>query len=277
MPECHVCEKKGVFKDPLSGQTQLFQCSRCKVALYCSVECQKKSWKGHKMTCKRMGKERLREIARGEASLSERQTTTEKSPVKHFVLAEGGKKFDLLEGENWFNMFYGFFHEPTDIDSKSTTADTRVCLNVDGPYCAIKNYSHENRVCLARDGSASFKPIPRLQMRILRPNDSIHLRYEGPDGLHCDVPKEITWEYFRQTSSDEEEEANDDKGKKVSPTRSHKLEVKEEVVDADKDTNVFEEAKEQVLAQGESKGDKSRGWETQKQRPGEFKEKRVRR
>jgi hypothetical protein len=83
------------------------------------------------------------------------------------------------------------------------------------------------------------------------------------------------------SSSDEEEEANDDKGKKVPPTRSHKLEVKEEVddflVDADEDTNVFEKAKEQVPALGESKGDKSRGWETQKQRPGEFKKKRVRR
>jgi hypothetical protein len=80
------------------------------------------------------------------------------------------------------------------------------------------------------------------------------------------------------SSSDEEEEA---KGKKVPPTRSHKLEVKEEVddflVDAQDDTNVFETAKEQIPALGESKGDKSRGWETQKQRPGEFKKKRVRR
>jgi hypothetical protein len=83
------------------------------------------------------------------------------------------------------------------------------------------------------------------------------------------------------SSSDEEEEVKDDGGKKVLPTRSHKLEVKEEVddflVDAEEDTNVFENAKEQIPGQGESKGDKSRGWETQKQRPGDFKKKRVRR
>ena len=155
------------------------------------------------MMCQRAGKERLREIARGEASLSEREATTEKSPVKHhFLLAEGGRKLDLLEGENWFNMMHGFFHEPTDIDSNpSTTSDTKVCLNVDGPYCAIKNYSHENRVNLARDGSASFKPIPRLQMRILRPNDSIHVRCEeSPDGFFGVVQKEITLKYCQQTS-----------------------------------------------------------------------------
>lgn len=79
------------------------------------------------------------------------------------------------------------------------------------------------------------------------------------------------------SSSDEEEEAKNDNGKK----RSHKLEVKEEVddflVDAEGDTNAFENAKEQIPGQGESKGDKSRGWETQKQRPGDFKKKRVRR
>lgn len=40
--ECATCRKKG----------KLFRCSRCKKALYCSVECQKKSWiESHSKLC----------------------------------------------------------------------------------------------------------------------------------------------------------------------------------------------------------------------------------
>ena len=202
MPECQACKVKGVFKDPLPGQTKLFHCSRCKVMLYCSEECQKENWKWHKTVCKQYGRKRLEEVARGEASLGEREATTEKSPVTHYLMIKGGNKVNLMEGENWFNMVHGVFFEPTDIDNHNPlNSDTRVCLDVDGPHCAIKNHSQDSKVSLARDASSSFEAVPRLQMRILRPNDSIHVRCEeSPDGFFGVVQKEITLKYCQQTS-----------------------------------------------------------------------------
>ena len=50
------------------------------------------------------------------------------------------------------------------------------------------------------------------------------------------------------------------------------------LVDASEEThNVFEKTTSQVPAMDEASGDKSRGWETQRQRPGAFKKRRVRR
>ena len=50
------------------------------------------------------------------------------------------------------------------------------------------------------------------------------------------------------------------------------------LVDASEEThNVFEKTTSQVPAMDEARGDKSRGWETQRQRPGAFKKRRVRR
>ena len=44
-----MCEK---CKKQESGNVKLLQCSRCKVAVYCSQACQKSDWKTHKMRCK---------------------------------------------------------------------------------------------------------------------------------------------------------------------------------------------------------------------------------
>lgn len=37
-------------------RTKLSACSRCKIALYCSVDCQKKSWVSHKKSCSQVHK-----------------------------------------------------------------------------------------------------------------------------------------------------------------------------------------------------------------------------
>jgi len=37
--------------------TKLMVCSRCHSAIYCSMECQKAAWPGHKVDCKRRGEE----------------------------------------------------------------------------------------------------------------------------------------------------------------------------------------------------------------------------
>jgi len=45
-PECSSCGKaSGALK----------RCSRCKSAAYCSVECQKRAWRQHKLVCAAAG------------------------------------------------------------------------------------------------------------------------------------------------------------------------------------------------------------------------------
>ena len=46
------------------GAVPLSQCSRCKAAYYCGVECQRKHWKSHKDVCKEI---RVRAEAKKEA------------------------------------------------------------------------------------------------------------------------------------------------------------------------------------------------------------------
>ncbi|KZT63749.1 hypothetical protein DAEQUDRAFT_89062, partial [Daedalea quercina L-15889] len=50
--ECNFCLKSR------SEVGRLFACSSCKLALYCSAECQKAGWSFHKSVCKSMEKER---------------------------------------------------------------------------------------------------------------------------------------------------------------------------------------------------------------------------
>ena len=43
---CDTCKKR-------SSYTKMKKCSRCRNATYCSVECQKKDWHRHKLTCQK--------------------------------------------------------------------------------------------------------------------------------------------------------------------------------------------------------------------------------
>ena len=93
------------------------------------------------------------------------------------------------------------------------------------------------------------------------------------------------------SSSDSDSDSSDDEGEvarsklpqqQVAPEEEEEEEEEEQddflLDDVETDnTNVFEHAKEQLPGTGTPKGDKSRGWETQKQRPGQFKRKRQRR
>mmetsp|Transcript_5810 Transcript_5810/g.8719 ORF Transcript_5810/g.8719 Transcript_5810/m.8719 type:complete len:406 (+) Transcript_5810:58-1275(+) len=49
------CVNCGISEDT-STKGKLMQCSRCKLAYYCSKECQRADWKKHKVFCKKVGK-----------------------------------------------------------------------------------------------------------------------------------------------------------------------------------------------------------------------------
>lgn len=91
-------------------------------------------------------------------------------------------------------------------------------------------------------------------------------------------------------SSDSSDDENEEKSAKIppraaKPIASSKIPDEEEeeddfLVDAqddDDDKNVFSMTLKRVPALDNVRGDKSKGWETQRQRPGQFKKRRVRR
>ena len=48
---CHVCKTSDKDQDDGMPPISMLQCSRCKIAFYCSKECQKKDWPLHKDFC----------------------------------------------------------------------------------------------------------------------------------------------------------------------------------------------------------------------------------
>ena len=83
-------------------------------------------------------------------------------------------------------------------------------------------------------------------------------------------------------SSDTSSDSSSSSVKDEKEQTEHVLEdeeVDDFLMDAnsDEDENVFSMTLKQVPALGEVRGDKTKGWETQKQRPGQFKKPRVRR
>jgi len=126
-------------------------------------------------------------------TLEERRIATDRSGFKHILRLESGTPIGLMQGENWFNMLYGVFHEREE-EIRSTSGHTQVCFNVDGPHCSVKNFSSTNRVGLAKDSDSSFEPLPRLQMRILQPDERIHIAF--PNDMM--IVQEITVEYQKE-------------------------------------------------------------------------------
>ena len=59
--QCDCCEesRKGVWEEGL------LQCARCKMAYYCSVDCQQKAWKeqGHRLVCRKKGEFKVGDVA----------------------------------------------------------------------------------------------------------------------------------------------------------------------------------------------------------------------
>ncbi len=82
-------------------------------------------------------------------------------------------------------------------------------------------------------------------------------------------------------SSDEEEEKQKLKAKldEVKNPKEADEEVDDFLMDAkeEEEENIFSMTLKQIPALGDARGDKSKGWETQRQRPGQFKKRRVRR
>jgi len=59
--QCDCCEesRKGVWEEGL------LQCERCRMAYYCSVNCQRKAWKeqGHRLVCRKKGEFKVGDVA----------------------------------------------------------------------------------------------------------------------------------------------------------------------------------------------------------------------
>eukprot|EP00397_Hematodinium_sp_SG-2012_P047721 GEMP01054394.1.p1 GENE.GEMP01054394.1~~GEMP01054394.1.p1 ORF type:complete len:473 (+),score=100.35 GEMP01054394.1:49-1419(+) len=100
-----------------------FRCSRCRKALFCSQECQRKMWKSHKLTCNvRATKTWISTgaIPPKEAILSQAATDTEAGRVLHFEqrMAEGGtlvQNGQFVDAKRTFQKLYDE-NDPTSLE-----------------------------------------------------------------------------------------------------------------------------------------------------------------
>ena len=94
-------------------------------------------------------------IGRGELLLDQREKITEEAKFKHYLITERGTKVKLMEGENWFDMLHGVFHEPIDTQKdeiRRDSGETRICFDVDteSSVCSVKNMSTINKLFLTK-------------------------------------------------------------------------------------------------------------------------------
>ena len=84
---------------------------------------------------------------------------------------------------------------------------------------------------------------------------------------------------FRKRRCADEEDEQKQTSEQTQPKgdKSDEESVDDFLLDANEDTNVFQKTTAQLSAFDNVRGDKSKGWETQRQRPGQFKRRRVRR
>ncbi|CAB9497763.1 expressed unknown protein [Seminavis robusta] len=118
--------------------------------------------------------------------------------LKHSLMA-GTTKVELMEGENWFNMMYGVFHEERG-STNPTRGDTDICFDVHASYCVVKNHSMCNDLYLKKAGPENedreFRQVPRLQIRSLCPNDCIRVTF--PEGEDLCIVQEQTLIYRQE-------------------------------------------------------------------------------
>ena len=169
-------------------------------------------------------------IGRGELLLDQREKITEEAKFKHYLITERGTKFKLMEGENWFDMLFGVFHEPIDTqndESRRDAGETRICFDVDteSSVCSVKNMSTINKLFLTKkkkkDNSktkdddddddddensccdADAVALPRTQMRVLNPGDRIRIFF--PNGKKLMIVDEVHVTYARIEEKDQDE------------------------------------------------------------------------
>ena len=60
--QCDCCEE---YRKEDLGEEGLRQCGRCKMAYYCSVDCQRKAWReqGHRLVCRKKGEFKVGDVA----------------------------------------------------------------------------------------------------------------------------------------------------------------------------------------------------------------------
>lgn len=144
---------------------------------------------------------------RGELEVEDKERMTCESPTKHFLYHSRGK-VKLLQGENWFDMMHGVFHEPLR-ELQSMTAQTRICFDVDGPHCIVKSWSSRNKVHFlssSDDNSADvpkdltlYEILPSFQMKYLTHNDHLHISF--PQGLNLMITQGIFLTYKKETEA----------------------------------------------------------------------------
>ena len=168
-----------------------------------------------------------------------------------------------------------------------------------------KDATEENEACMGSDESddpssssdddSDDHPDPLGRLRVQsQSNDSAQIPVLGDssdssdtddssssedDEGEVDITKQVVGD-SDSSSSSSDGSSNSNKGKKE---KTEQIRQDEEVDDflmdanSDEEGNVFSMTLKQVPALGEVRGDKTKGWETQKQRPGQFKKPRVRR
>lgn len=95
---------------------------------------------------------------------ADRHAVTEALPVRLYLDHKRGTIKNLFEGENWFNMLHGVFHE-SKAEIASMSGNTGVCFDIDGSNVSVRNPSERLSVTLVRGDSSA--PLPWRQMRIL--------------------------------------------------------------------------------------------------------------
>lgn len=113
--ECDCCGKKA---EEMAGG-ELLQCSRCKLAYYCSAQCQKQRWKdGHKQACRSPGQIEAGDIMLVKGIISKRELNG--ALVKIVQPAGGGRwEVELIEDQGDLLLTVAYANKTISLASKN--------------------------------------------------------------------------------------------------------------------------------------------------------------